>query len=202
MAVTEFRLYGALGKRFGKVHKLECLTPAEGLTGLLMRCPGLQQYLMTAHMDGTYFRVRKGGHTMADASEMQHHHGSRIITLAPVVVGAKNGLIQVIAGIALIVASFYTGGLAAAGYMSAATAASVGSAMFAVGVSMTLGGVMQMLSPQPGMQTREDADNKPSYAFGGPVNTTQQGNPVAILYGEREIGGQVISAGIVAEDVK
>lgn len=31
--------------------------------------------------------------------------------------------------------------------------------------------------------------------------TLAMGNPVALLYGEREIGGAIISAGIVAEDI-
>ncbi|PZA23441.1 phage tail protein, partial [Enterobacter hormaechei] len=48
---------------------------------------------------------------------------------------------------------------------------------------------------------RDDPDNKPSYAFGGSVNTLAMGNPVALLYGVREIGGAIISAGIVAEDI-
>ncbi|MCE1424815.1 tail assembly protein, partial [Enterobacter hormaechei] len=46
----------------------------------------------------------------------------------------------------------------------------------------------------------QEPDNKPSYAFGGPVNTTASGNPVPLLYGQREIGGAIISAGIYAED--
>lgn len=199
MAMTEFRLYGDLGRIYGRVHRLDCHTPAEGLSGLMLRCEGLMEYLMGAHMDNVYFRVRKKGHDMG-MDELQHSHGSRIITIAPVVMGAKSGLIQVVAGIALVVASFYTGGLATAGILSASAATSVGAAAFSAGVAMTLGGVMQMLSPQPGLQSRQDPDNKPSYAFGGPVNTTTQGNPVAILYGEREVGGQIISASIVAED--
>ncbi|WP_232832485.1 hypothetical protein [Photorhabdus sp. CRCIA-P01] len=32
-----------------------------------------------------------------------------------------------------------------------------------------------------------------------PVNTTAQGNPVPVLYGTREIGGAIISAGIYTE---
>ncbi|MOA49901.1 Bacteriophage lambda tail assembly protein I [compost metagenome] len=66
---------------------------------------------------------------------------------------------------------------------------------------MMIGGVIQMLSPQvSGLKTKEDEENSASYAFGGPVNTTAQGNPVGLLYGQREIGGAVISAGIFAED--
>ncbi|HHH1307693.1 TPA: tail assembly protein, partial [Yersinia enterocolitica] len=38
------------------------------------------------------------------------------------------------------------------------------------------------------------------YAFGGPVNTVAQGNPIPIGYGERIIGGAIISAGIYTED--
>lgn len=59
-----------------------------------------------------------------------------------------------------------------------------------------------MLSPQPpGASVRQDTDNKPSYALGGAVNTTQ-GNPVPLLYtlDRKEIGGAVISAGIYTED--
>lgn len=47
---------------------------------------------------------------------------------------------------------------------------------------------------------RESPDNKPSYAFGGPVNSIAQGNPVPLGYGKRRIGGALISAGIHAED--
>lgn len=202
MAMTEFRLYGVLGRRFGKVHKLDCHTPGEGITGLCVMLPGFQDFMLAAHLDGLAFKISKGKHKMSDVSELGHRHGNRVINIAPVVGGAKNGgLGQVLVGVAVIVASFYTGGLASAGYMSAATAASIGSATFAFGVSLTLGGVMQMLSPQPkGLQNREDVDNKASYAFGGPVNTTAQGTALGVLYGKREIGGAVISAGIVAED--
>ncbi|CCJ88166.1 Phage tail assembly protein I [Cronobacter turicensis 564] len=63
------------------------------------------------------------------------------------------------------------------------------------------GGVVQMLSPQPGgLASRQDPANAPSYAFGGPVNTTAMGNPVGLLYGEREIGGAIVSAGIYTND--
>lgn len=76
-----------------------------------------------------------------------------------------------------------------------------GSYALQAGAAMMLGGVAQMLSPmQGGAARRESPDNKPSYAFGGPVNTIAQGNPVPILYGKRRIGGAIISAGIFAED--
>lgn len=204
MAMTTFKLFGELGRLFGKEHKLECYTPGEGITGLCIMMPGLQDYLQTAHLKGIVFRIRKGKHQMADVTELGHHHGDRVVTIAPVVGGAKSGgLGQLLVGIAVIVASFYTGGAASAAFgASAATAASIGTATFAFGMSLALGGAMQLLSPQPkGLQMREDVDNKASYAFGGPVSTTSQGVALGVLWGEREIGGAVISAGIVAEDL-
>lgn len=67
---------------------------------------------------------------------------------------------------------------------------------------MMLGGVVQLLTPQPSMNVgaSSSTDNKPNYAFGAPVNTVAMGYPVPVLYGEREIGGAIISAGIFSSD--
>jgi len=85
--------------------------------------------------------------------------------------------------------------------MSGGTATPFTAGLMMSGASRMIGGVIQMLSPmQGGLGRREDPDNKPSYAFGGPVNTVAQGNPIPIGYGKRRIGGAIISAGIYAED--
>ena len=66
---------------------------------------------------------------------------------------------------------------------------------------MLLSGVAQMLAPrQQGLATADRPDNGASYNFNGPVNTTAQGNPVPLFYGEGFIGSGVINAGIYAED--
>jgi predicted phage tail protein len=66
---------------------------------------------------------------------------------------------------------------------------------------MMFGGVVSMLSPQAdGLNTKEQAENTPSYAFGGAVTTVAQGNPVGLGYGRRRIGGALISGGLYAED--
>jgi predicted phage tail protein len=88
-------------------------------------------------------------------------------------------------------------GLAALGSKTAVVA----PMMFGMGVSMAMGGVVQLLSPQQrGLSTRDSPDNGASYSFNGPVNTSAQGNPVPVLYGRMIVGSAVISAGIYAED--
>ena len=155
---------------------------------------------------GIEYAVFKGKKNIGE-SELTDNSGSLEIRIAPIITGSKRGgIFQTVLGVALIaVAGFMTGG-AAVGLLGSAGFAISGAWGTAalVGASMAIGGVMQMIAPQPtGLSMREGPDNKPSYAFGGPVNTTTQGNPVGVLYTQdnnREIGGAIASAGIYAED--
>ena len=61
---------------------------------------------------------------------------------------------------------------------------------------MALGGVANLLMPTPTVDAANEDGNKPNNGFGGAVTTVAQGNPVPILYGERKVGGFVVSAGI------
>ena len=68
------------------------------------------------------------------------------------------------------------------------------------GVGLMLGGATSLLMPTPEIEGQDPDGNKPSNGFGGAVTTVAQGNPVPVLYGEREIGGFIVSAGIYTED--
>lgn len=195
MAIKKtIRLYGQLGARFGRVHKLNVQSPAEAVKALCVMIDGFENYMLTSRSKGMVFAVLKGKHHVAQ-SDLAINSGEFDIRIAPVMVGAKKaGLFQVIVGAVLVVAG------AVATYFGGGA---VGVPMMKFGAMLMLGGVVQMLAPQPkGLKTRQDPDNTPSYAFGGPVNSTALGNPVAILWGEREIGGNIISAGIIANEVR
>ena len=108
------------------------------------------------------------------------------IRIAPIVIGSKGGgLFATIAGLALIVIGAFTGQY----YLAIA------------GAGLMLGGIAMSMSPSPvGVLDKEGDGNKPSYAFGGAVTTTAQGRCKPLLYGERDIGGALISAGVFSED--
>lgn len=116
----------------------------------------------------------------------------------PIIIGSKQaGVFQTILGAVLVV----VGAIGVSPIGQAFGGGAWGPYAMQYGAAMILGGVVQMLSPQQGgLARQEDPDNKPSYAFGGPVNSIAQGNPVPIGYGKRRIGGAIISAGIYAED--
>ena len=194
--LTTIRLYGALGARFGRVHKLAVQTSAEAVKALCINLDSLESYLMNAKKNGMTFAVFRGKRNIG-VEDYQNLAGNSDIRIAPVMEGAKKaGLFQTILGAIMIVAGIVVTG------MTFGSAGVIGAGMVSAGIGMMAGGIYQMLSPQPkGLQGRDDPDNKPSYAFGSSVNTLAMSNPVAVLYGEREIGGAIISAGIVAEDI-
>ncbi|MCU9401703.1 tail assembly protein [Pseudomonas aeruginosa] len=190
--LTTIRLYGVLGKRFGRMHGrlLESGTVREAMSALKHTMEGFETFMREAESKGLTFAVFRGRTNLS--GEQLDMRGREDIRIVPLVIGSKqSGLFQTVLGAALIAVGVF------------ATSLTLGTSTFLIsaGASMMLGGVMQMLSPQPkGLKGREAPENASSYAFGGPVNTIAQGHPVGVLYGKRRIGGAVISAGIYAED--
>lgn len=207
------RLGGQLGKKFGKTHRLVVADTREALRALCITLPGFESFMMNAHKDGVQFAFFNGSQNIGLA-EFATSKGNADIRIMPVIAGSKSGgMFQIVIGVAALVGAFYSAGWSLSAWSGAlgasgATATLSASAVAAVtnltllGSTMVLGGVMQLMTPQPnfGMSSSQSVENKPSYAFGSPVNTTAQGYPVPVLYGEREIGGAVISAGIYAEN--
>ncbi|SIP73564.1 putative bacteriophage protein [Xenorhabdus innexi] len=187
-AVRTIRLYGTLGTQFGREHRLAVSSPQEAIRALSVLLDGFEQYLLTARERGLTFAVFIGQRNIQQ--DELAFAGNGDIRIAPVIIGSKKaGVLQTILGAVMVVAGAFL------------WTTPFGLPMVMSGVGMMLGGVVQMLSPMPGgLARREDPDNKPSYAFGGPVNSIAQGNPVPIGYGKRRIGGAIISAGIYAED--
>lgn len=195
--MTTIKLSGSLATRFGRTHKRLISRTQEAFKALYVTIPGFEQYMMTAKQRGLTFAIFKGKKNIGK-EELDLANAGKEIRIIPVIIGSKKaGVFQTILGAVLVVVG------AVVGVMTSWTGVggAVGLGMMKVGGALMLGGVVQMLSPQVGgLASRQSPDNKPSYAFGGPVNSTAQGNPVGVLYGKRRIGGAVISAGIYAED--
>ena len=182
---TKIRLGGFLGKKYGKHHHflLERGDAKEAAKALDANFPGFTRDLADAEGRGLRFAVFKNGKNIGDGE--LDLGGARELWFVPVVHGSKRaGLLQTIAGIALIIAGPFTGGTT-----------------YGPGVALVAGGVIQMLSPQAkGLSQSGAPENLPSYAFGSAKNTTASGLPVPICIGKRRWGGAIISASIEAQD--
>lgn len=192
--LRKVKLYGELAREFGPVHRLAISSPAEAVRALCATIPGFEAWLIRSEERGVAYRVTNAGSPVREAEQLHHPTGDLgEVRIAPVLQGAKRaGLFQVFLGAVLIAASFFVPGMGIV-----LLGSTLGKMVFSVGVTMVLGGVVQMLSPQPKLQSvAERPENEPSYQFNGPVNTTSQGHPVPIGYGRLLVGSAVISAGI------
>ena len=102
---------------------------------------------------------------------------------------------RIIAGVALVAIGLFVPGIGALGVQI----------LVGVGASLVLGGVAQLLTPVPkvpqGAASNTDQDPRKSYSFSGIQQTSRQGTPVPLVYGETLVGSVVISAGIDAVQV-
>ena len=189
--MTRIELGGVLGKSFGRVHHRLISRVSEAGVALAKTIPGFEQFMISSQCRWLTYSVFKGKKNIG-VDDLVFPVTGDVIRIVPVIIGSKKaGLIQTILGAVLVIASIWMPGLSIA----------ASNMMFAAGASITLGGVVQMLSPQAtGLASKQSSDNRASYAFGGVTNTAAQGYPVPLLYGRRRIGGAIISAGIYVED--
>ncbi|MEB0026379.1 tail assembly protein [Pseudomonas sp. MH9.2] len=200
--IREIRLDGALGKRFGKEHHLAINSGRELMRALGVLHKGFNQYMIESKDKGIVFAVFYGGRNIG-VDELGDPPGNGVIRITPVVQGSKNsGGLQTIVGIALVAAaSYFSGGLAAGAGATSLFGTTTGAVFGSIGMSLAMGGVAQIMTgTQKGLSSSESANNTPSYNFSGIKNTTTQGNPVPLCYGEMTVGSACVSVGIVAED--
>ncbi|MBP1493031.1 tail assembly protein [Acinetobacter nosocomialis] len=201
------KLYGVLAEKFGKQFQLDVVNTREAMRALSVQVPGFESFMLRAHESGLKFAVflnnknakyKNKQSSIYDADSKQQITGDNIsedqldmntqadtIHIVPRVVGAGgNGIFQTILGAVMVVVGSYTGQYWAVG----------------MGVGMMIGGVSQMLMPKIDNTEQNQDGNRANKGFGSAVTTVAQGNPVPVLYGQREIGGFVISAGQYPED--
>ena len=223
-------LAGELGEKYGTQHEYYNLrTPADAIKLLCVNHPGFQRDLVTAHENGIGYKLIQSGAAMG-YDELHLPFGSKPMMLVPVISGSGGSTGQILIGVGLVAASFlfpgaglfgasafgaFGGPIAAAG-----TLTTVGTALSAVGASLILGGVANMLSPQPevpklnsnrfdgGTNTRgtgpqgvtRGADGQQSYGFTGPANTVGTGATVPVIYGEVITGGHLLAVNLEVTD--
>lgn len=181
------KLYGHLGKTFGKTFSFDVKTPAEALAALKATVPGFTEYMLKHSEPGYHVftgKVNLGTEQLAYPAE-------NIIKIVPAITGAGKGIFQIILGVVLIAVGYFFPGPWT-------------PYLYKIGAGLIIGGIAQILFAPPvpnAPEERERPDNKPSYSFDGPVNTAQQGNVVPVGYGEMIIGGQVITAGLYVESL-
>ena len=145
----------------------------------------LQQFQPTAK--GRIKIAVVGFHT---AESLYQDLGDRTeVHIVPQFGGGKNALTQILVGVALVAVGMFVPGLA--GTM-------LGSMIVKAGMLVALGGIAQMLAPQP-PKGDESENNK---YLGAPRNTVKIGTRIPILYGELRVGGHILAFDVNAVEFR
>ena len=195
--LRKIRVYGRLAKFLDRrVFEADVASAAEAVRFLVTNFPKLER-----HMADQHYRVSVGGYDLA-LEEIHDPAGQQEIKVVPVMAGAGGGVGRILIGAALIAGAFFTGG-ATIGLLGLAAPIAVSTVLAGIGATLVLGGVSQLLTPVPkvnqltgGTAANTDQDPRKSYSFSGIQQTSRQGVPVPIVYGETLVGSVVISAGI------
>ena len=202
------KVYGHLAEHCGQsVFEALVRVPADAIKFLLCNFPELRGLMR----DG-YYKVAVGKFDLqlADHPEQLHYPmaADDVVKVIPVVSGAggRGGLGQILLGAALIAVAITipgSAGLTATGFSAtAAGAATAGSGLVAavgnLGLALTLGGIAQMITPVP-KPPELGGEGQGGFAFSGLENTSREGIPVPVVYGEMIVGSVVLSTKLVAD---
>ena len=204
-------LEGEIGHRFGKEFEIAADSFSDVFRCLKCNFDDFMPYLQECHEKNIGFLLEvEGRHIKSEAEALLlYKEGDMIITSVPA--GSKSGPGKILAAIAVTVmtggmAAFAAAGSAAfttaAGTMTLGSVASgiagglvtasgtlLGQMAIGLGVNLALGGLQQMMAPDPSTDNEQDE----SYIFQGSKQNIAEGDPVPVLYGELRIPGRTVS---------
>ena len=243
------RLLGELGELFGTEHEYQNLRhPGDAIKLLCINKPAFKEYLLKSEENGIGFKVIQSDVEMG-YEELLLPFGQKDLVIAPVIAGSGGGggAGKILAGIGLITFAILTAG-AGAGFLglgagltgTAATGplavgfavqsgfvlgAAASVAIGSIGAALVLGGVAEIISPQPKIPqnfgsfgnvggSRFGSRNstggpvgverafsgQQSYAYNGAANTVGVGATVPVAYGKVLIGSHLLRSKLEVTD--
>lgn len=176
--LVKVKLLGKLGQLFGREYDLEIASPAEAIRLLCASMPGMRYYIENSEQRGVSWRVVKN--KPEGISELDLHNPFRnsesTLVIAPIISGAGS-FGRIILGTALLVGSFFMpASIGILGLVISSTTVGL------LGASLIIGGLAQMLSPQPKTPKNRE-EKKGSILFNDAAQPGRQGMPVPVGYG-------------------
>ena len=195
MQLKKIKVYGKLRQFLGKSYfEAAVRSPQQAMNFLMANYKGLQK-----HMNNQMYKVKMGGRVITEDYFSMSGQGD--IQIIPIATGS-----------AFFIPILIGGGAIAAG-AAAATASSfiigtvLSTALTAVGTSMLIGGITDLIAPQNTPQNISSVSDidprmRGSYSFSGIQNVSSSGVPVPILYGLVFSGSILISSGTDTAQIK
>ena len=183
----KIKVYGTLRKFLGQSEfDVDLNTPREAISFLVCNFKGIEE-----HMAEQFYTIQVGAKVITE--DLFNLNTQDDIKIIPVVHG--NFFPILLGAGALFGASAITAGTFLGSTLLV-------NALTAVGTSMLIDGVTQMLSPQQnnlsptGQDALDPAALASNYSFTGLTNISRAGIPVNLVYGEIVVGSIVVSNGV------
>jgi len=213
--LRKLKLYGELAEFIGhKEFEIKVDNLSKAVSFLVNNFPQVEKY-----MNPKYYQVKVGNYSISE-EEINFPIGQEDIHFIPVISGAGGSTGRILLGAALIGASFLFPGAGMFGTVSASGKIAYGTTMTgftagnaimtglgtltsAVGASLVLSGVSEMLFPLPKFEGfSSEQDPQLSFSFSGTQNTSRAGTPVPLVFGEIITGSVVISGAVDTQQVQ
>ncbi|WP_105875130.1 tail assembly protein [Cronobacter malonaticus] len=200
--LVHVQLGGAMAKHFGRHWHLKVRNTKQAIDLIEANRPGFKAWIKRNMNTYDKYHIQitnKQGHKWSmDETEYQMMGESDNISrirITPVPRGSGGSgfeWFQTLVGAAMVVVGAFT----------SVVTGGASTALVAGGLSLMMGGISMLLSPQAANSSVRQADNTESFYFDGPQNTTNQGNPVQLIYGEEVlVGSQVVSSSITIDQI-
>lgn len=192
------QLHGSLGRDFGEHWCLDVKTFAEAIYAINAMTAKLFKQLLENDKSGITYRVVIGDKDFETTEDLKlPADKSKVYHVIPVLEGAGGEWWQqVLIGIGLIALSLVLPGISQIGLSYF-----LSNIIYTIGIALVLGGIAQLLSPSPKLDLGSGKKDEASTTFSGTRNTTNQGGPVPLLYGELIVGSQLIGLNVINLDV-
>jgi len=195
--LKKIKLYGRLRKFVGhSVLEADVNSPIEAISFLRCNFKGIEK-----HMADQYYQINVGDLSITeDLLKLQTDSDIQIIPLA------HGNFFGIIIGAALKFGASKIGATLLGSKLLATVAA---SALGAIGTSLLISGVTNMIAPQKqnqigssSMDQTDPAALASNYSFTGLTNVSRAGIPINLCFGEILVGSITISNGVDTVQVK
>mgnify|MGYP003112058931 FL=1 len=187
MQLKKIKVYGKLRQFLGKSYFMAAVkSPEQAMRFLVANFEGVQK-----HMNDQIYKIKMGNRVITE--EYLSMTGQGDIQIIPIAIGAKR-VFKFFAGAAAIALG---AGVPLLGLTVGATVAPV---FTAIGTSMIIGGITDLISPQNPISDSSNVSEidpaiRGSYSFSGIQNVSSSGVPIPIIYGSVFSGSIIISSG-------
>jgi len=185
-------LAGSLAKRFRPEWNLYLNKPSvvEALHAINVNTKGeLFRYLGGAAAKRFYKIAVGRKDSLLRTEELGNPTGSGTIYILPTVAGSEKAWQKIGAAILIAAVTYFTLGVGS----------TLATTLYGVASSLALGGIIQLLTPVPSFNSKDD-DSRGSNIFGGNASVISQGGAVGLVYGRMLVTPMPISLSYTAVD--